>query len=70
MIATMKFKLPEETEEYEAFTDAFKARHTLTTVREHLRSRLKYADLGEEATKELTTLQALLFEHLKDMHEF
>jgi hypothetical protein len=37
---------------------------TLCDLREHLRSRLKWADLGEEAVKELEAVNSLLFESL------
>lgn len=59
-LAVLEFTLPEERQELDRCLAADEMISALYEIRQHLRSRLKYADLTKEAQEELEAVKALL----------
>lgn len=64
--ATLEFELPREKQELDRALAADTAFSTLSELAQHLRSRLKYAELSEETRAELTAVRELLPFELMD----
>jgi hypothetical protein len=57
-----------EDDSYETYTHAAGYALALWDIQQKLRERLKYADLGEEAYKELDAIYKLVFESRQTYH--
>ena len=67
MKAILKFKLPEEQEEFEIANKGWKFRLALSTYDQHLRSKLKYDEsLTDEQYKVYEEARAKLWEILQE----
>jgi hypothetical protein len=66
MKATLTFTLPEEQEAFELAVSASKLRGILTGLDEHLRGRVKYADLTEEQAESYEGIRDHLHALLQD----
>ena len=69
MKITMEFALPEEASEYHAAFNGGRYKSVLHSLDHHLRQRLKYADIGKEARKELQAVRTLLWEEVPDLDD-
>lgn len=58
--AILEFQLPEEDVEFRTAAGAQRLLCALSEVRNHLRQRRKYAELGEEALAEIEAVERLL----------
>lgn len=65
-VATLTYQLPEEREEHAAALAGAGAIAAIHAVLEHARSRLKYGDLGPEATAEVEALRRLLYDEVRE----
>lgn len=67
MLATIKFKLPEEQEDFELALNGSKYKRALDELDEYLRSQVKYAELTEESHNLHVEIRAKLWEIKKDI---
>lgn len=67
--AILEFILPDDEWAHRRALDGVKYHHALTTINEHLRSRIKHADLTKAAREELEDVRKLLFEEVPDLLE-
>jgi hypothetical protein len=64
MKATLKFNLPEEQEEFELASNAVKYSIVLSDIDNHLRSKIKHADLTDEQYKVYEEVREQLWDYL------
>lgn len=69
MKATLKFDLPEESEELVIALNATKIYSALQEIRLHVRNKLKYAELQEETRQELAQINDLILEEFNSLPE-
>ena len=69
MKAILEFQLPEESVEFALACASGALSGVVDEVRQHVRNRLKYFELGAEATRELEDLQRVLHEAMASLPE-
>jgi hypothetical protein len=67
MIGILKFKLPEERLEHEMALKASDYASALSSIREHLRGKLKHGELSEEQRAVLEELQRFVCEQTEGL---
>jgi small-conductance mechanosensitive channel len=66
MKAILKFNLPEEREEFELASNAAKYSIVLSDIDNHLRSKIKHADLTDEQYEVYEEVRKQLWEYIQD----